>query len=153
MKNELMGVAASKQAKTQVEVELQCQLLGLLLNSGTTTFCFPSSLNSETPEAATLLAQRLVDVNPPNLRTLVTMDSKERTWNVRSFVDTQLQVFIKLDELRLRNFVCGDADLIHIAAHVPQLRYIISIFQHNVFFYDYDNKIWSLNKRQQKQKE
>jgi hypothetical protein len=124
MKNELMEVAASKHTECEVEVALQCQLLGLLLNSGTTTFCFPSSLSSGTPEAATLLAQRLVDVNPPDLRTIVTKDSQE-TWNVRTFVDTQLQVFNNLNELRLENFECQDADLIHIAdLNLPQLRLI-----------------------------
>jgi hypothetical protein len=97
-------------------------VLGLLLNSSTSTFCFPSSLNADTPLEATLLTERLFAENPPDLRCIVIKDAEE-TWNVHAFVETKLGVFINLNELRLENFVCEDSDLIQIAdLHLPQLR-------------------------------
>ena len=117
-----MEVAASVHFRDRVDVALQCQVLGLLLNSSTSTFCFPSSLNADTSLEATLLTERLVAENPPDLRCIVIKDAEE-TWNVRAFVETKLGVFINLNELRLENFVCEDSDLIQIAdLHLPQLR-------------------------------
>jgi hypothetical protein len=79
MKNELMEVAASVHARDRVDVALQCQVLGLLLNSSTSTFCFPSSLNADTSLEATLLTQRLVAENPPDLRCMVIKDAEDET--------------------------------------------------------------------------
>lgn len=119
-----MGVAASMQAVDEEEVELQCQMLRLLTNTKTSSFCFPPSLGPENQAAASQLWQSLLNVNPPDLRTLIVqrLSDDSEIWDVRPFLTCMLPIFLQLEILTLGNFECDDFDLGQIAAHLPQLR-------------------------------
>jgi hypothetical protein len=125
MKNELLGLAARVKAKDGEQVDLQCQVLRLLLNSETSTFQFPPRLGPNNQAAANNLWQSLVDENPPNLRTLTIQrpaKEDEQIWDIRPFVQRMLPTFINLESLALGSSECNDADLCQIADHLPQLR-------------------------------
>jgi hypothetical protein len=125
MKNELLGLAASMQAKDAEQVDLQYQVLRLLLNSKTSSFCFPPALNPDHTAAATQLCQSLLDENPPNLHTLTikTLNkNKQSRRNVSDFLNQMLPVFCNLETLTLKNFKCCDVDIRLISDHLPHLR-------------------------------
>jgi hypothetical protein len=125
MKKEMMEPVASKHAKTDEEVVLQCEILRLLIN--TKTFQFPPGLSP--CDAVTNLWEGLVDKNPQGLHTLIVPKLKIEqyleqplTWDVRPFFECMLPVLVHLEVLKLDSLVCEDADLFQIAQNLPQLR-------------------------------
>jgi len=127
MKNELLGlVDTSMQAEDGEQWDLhQYQVLRLLLNSKTSSFCFPTALGPDHKAAATQLCQSLMDENPPDLFTLTmqTLDkNKQGRRVVRHFLKKMLPVFCNLETLTLKNFESCDADIRLIADHLPHLR-------------------------------
>jgi hypothetical protein len=126
MKNELLGLAASTKVEDGEQVDLQCQVLRLLLNSKTSSICFPPALGPDYQyqAAANQLCQSLVDENPPDLHTLTiqTLEENNEGRDVAHFLEQMLPVFCNLETLSLENFKCRDADIGLIADHLPQLR-------------------------------
>jgi hypothetical protein len=126
MKSELLGLVASRQAQTSMEVKLQCEVLELLIN--TKSFQFPPGLGQE--RAVTRLWEVLVDKNPPGLHTLVVTPNIQQIhqfeqlvmWDVRAFFERMVSVFVHLEVLKLQCLVCEDDDLTQIAHHLPKLR-------------------------------
>jgi hypothetical protein len=114
-----------------VDVKQQCQMLQLLLNQKMTSFHFPLGLMYEDLQGAILdLWHSLLWTKLPNLTTIVIatsyLDETGTDWDIKSFIFTSmLTVFPNLEELRLENFVCDDADLSKIAQHLPRLRYLL----------------------------
>ena len=129
MKKELIELDAKMQENEEGATdsfELQCQVLGLLLNHKITTFHFPLELmRDENKSAGTALCQKLVALRPPGLHTIVGMSPStfaEDSWNIRSLVNSLVDVFPNIEVLRMDGCVWSDDDLRNVADHLPKLR-------------------------------
>lgn len=137
LKKELLDLEIHNQAVFRHEmfrsdVDLQCRLMTLLLNSEVRHFRFPPRLRDTQNSTAPEMWRALVAQQPPKL-TSITHDSlgyksRNSQWDVSPFVRDMLPAFPSLVELRLKRFVCDDATLSIIAEHLPHLRYNLHFF-------------------------
>lgn len=131
MKKELIELDAKlhedEKQVTKDSFELQCQVLGLLLNHKITTFHFPLELMiNENEAAATELCHRLVAERPPGLHTLVGLSPynyREDSWDFRPLVNNLVDVFPNIEVLQIDGCTWNDDDLRKVADHLPNLRY------------------------------
>jgi hypothetical protein len=101
-------------------------LVVLMLLNKKLTYChFPTNLEISNAQA-TEVWQRLLEIQPPDLHTIIWRDNLIEEWNVRPFFNrllTDAPAFLSnLQVLRLETFQCNDKDLINVADHLTKLR-------------------------------
>jgi hypothetical protein len=131
MKKEIIDLDAKLQkdkVPTEDSFELQCRILGLLMNHKITEFYFPLELMREENEAAaTEVCSKLVAQRPPNLHTVISFSPRnygeEDYWTIRPLVDSMVDVFPNLEVLQFDGCIFGDGGLRMVAEQLPKLRY------------------------------
>jgi hypothetical protein len=125
MKKELIKLDAKMQEDASEDsFEVQCQVLGMLLNHKVTEFHFPQELMiMDNKAAATALCRRLVDQRPHRLHTLVSLSpSTDDYWDFTPLVNSMVAVFPNIKVLRMDGCMFGDNELCRIADQLPKLR-------------------------------